>query len=133
MAKFKGKNLSLTIDAVEFSAEGTQVVLNNEEADEDSITFAELANGTPVQWFFELTAISDYAVGSIWDTLWENAGASVPYVFKPYGNMAASAEQPHFTGTCTINAKPPVGGTAGETFTFEARLDCDAEPQKVTV
>lgn len=132
--KFKGKNLSLTVDGTEFNADGTEVVLDNEEADDDAITFEDLDSGDAVDWFFAITAVSDYGAGSFWDLLWENAGAdSVAYVFKPYGNTTPSASQPHFTGNVTIPRKPPVGGTAGETWTYEARLDCTAEPTRVIV
>lgn len=133
MAKYKGKDLSLTIDGVEVNLEATSVTLNNEEADTDAVTFAELASGTPLQWFFEIEAVADYGTGSFWSTLWDNSGSTVAFVFKPYGNAAASADQPHFTGNATILAKPPVGGAANEVFTFEARLDVDGEPAKVTV
>lgn len=132
MAKYKGKDLSLTIDGVEVALEGTSVVLENEEADTDAVTFAELASGTPLQWFFTITAVADYGDGSLWSTLWDNAGSEVAFVFKPYGNTTASTAQPHFTGNCTITAKPPVGGSANEVFTFEARLDVDGEPVRVT-
>lgn len=132
MAKYKGKDLSLTIDGVEVNLEATSVTLNNEEADTDAVTFAELAAGTPMQWFFEIEAVADYGTGSLWDTLWTQSGSSVAFVFKPYGNVAPSPTQPHFTGNATILAKPPVGGSANEVFTFDARLDVDGEPQKVT-
>lgn len=132
MAKFKGKNLSLMIGTKEVNLDGTSVVLDNEEADTDAITFAELAAGTPLQWFFTLSAVADYATGTLWDYLWSNAGSSVSFVFKPYGNAVASATQPHFTGTTTINSKPPIGGSANEVFTFEARLDVAGEPVKKT-
>lgn len=125
MAKYKGKDLSLTIDAVEVNLEGTSVVLDNEEADTDAVTFAELASGTPLQWFFTVAAVADYNAGSVWSLLWDNAGSTVPFVLRPYG---VGAGKPEFTGTCTINAKPPVGGAANEVFTFEARLDVDGEP-----
>lgn len=129
--KYDGKNLSLTFDAQEFNADGTAVVLDNEEADSDATTFAELASGDARQWFFSLTAIGDYSAGSIWDLLWENSGAEVPFVFKPYGNAPASPAQPHFTGNAKVVSKPPIGGTAGETWTFEARLDVDGVPTRV--
>lgn len=131
--KYNGKNLSLTFNGIEFKADGTAVVLDNEEGDQDAITFADLAGGDTRQWFFQLTALGDYAAGSIWDTLWVNSGATVPFVFKPYGNAAATAAEPHFTGTATVVAKPPIGGTAGETWTFEARLDVVGVPARVTV
>jgi len=132
MAKYNGKNLSLTIDTKEVNLEGTSIVLDNEEADTDSVTFAELASGTPLQWFFTITAVADYGSGSFWSTLWDGAGTTVPFVFKPYGNATASTSQPHFTGTATINAKPPIGGSANETFTFEARLYVVGEPVRKT-
>lgn len=129
--KYNGKDLALTFDAIEFNADGTAVVLDNEEADQEAVTFAEVGAGDTRQWFFQLTAIGDYAAGSIWDMLWDNSGATVPFVFKPYGNAVATAAQPHFTGDCTVVAKPPIGGTAGETWTFEARLDVDGVPTRV--
>lgn len=133
MAKYKGKDLSLTINAQEVNVEATSVVLQNEEADEDAVTFAELAAGSANQWFFEITATSDYGSTSFWSLLWDNAGSSVAYVFKPYGNATPTTAQPHFTGNVTITSKPPIGGTANEVFTFEIRLDCDEEPTRVTV
>lgn len=131
MAKYKGKDLSLTIDGVEVNVEGTSVTLENEEADTDAVTFAELASGTPMQWFLSLTAVADYGTGSIWTTLWDESGNDLEFVFKPYGNETPSATQPHFTGTATVLAKPPVGGSANEVFTFEARLDVVGEPTRV--
>lgn len=131
MAKYKGKDLSLLIDGEEVNLEATSVNLENEEADTDAVTFAELASGTPLQWFFTVEAVADYGSGSFWSSLWDNSGTDVAFVFKPYGNATATAAQPHFTGTCTINAKPPIGGTANEVFTFEARLDVEGEPTRV--
>lgn len=128
MGKYKGKDLSLTIDGEEINLEATTVVLENEDADTDATTFGELGGGTPKQWFFSITAVADYGTGSFWTTLWENSGSDVEFVLKPHGNAVASATQPHFTGTCTINAKPPIGGSANEVFTFEARLDVVGEP-----
>lgn len=131
MAKYKGKDLSLTFEGEQVNDEITAVVLNNEEADADAVTFAEIAGGDAVQWFFEITSVSDYGTGSFWTFLWENAGATVDYVFRPYGNTTASAAQPHFTGSAVVVSKPPIGGTANETFTFETRLDCTNAPTRV--
>lgn len=132
MAKYKGKDLSLTIDGEEVNVEATSVTLENEEADTDAVTFAELGSGNPVQWFFTITAVADYGTGSLWTNLWDNAGSEVPFVFKPYGNSTATTAQPHFTGDAVIVSKPPIGGTANEVFTFEARLDVVDAPERVT-
>jgi len=131
MAKYRGKDLSLMFGTEEINVEATSVNLSNEEADSDAVTFAELASGTPVQWFFEIEAVADYGTDSFWTYLWDNAGDTVAFTFKPYGNATASATQPHFTGNATIVSKPPVGGTANEVFTFEARLDVVGEPTRV--
>lgn len=133
MAKFKGKDLSLMFGTQEVNAEATQVVLQNEEADSDAVTFAEVSAGAAVQWFFELTATSDYGATSLWTFLWDNSGQDVTFTFKPYGNATPTTSQPHFTGTANVVSKPPIGGTANETFTFEARLDVVGEPTRVTV
>lgn len=131
--KYNGKNLSLMFDGTEeFSAEGTSVTLDNEEAEGDTVTFEELGAGSARTWFFTVNAIADYGTDSFWTLLWDNSGQDIAYLFKPYGNTTASPTEPHFSGTCTVLAKPPIGGTAGETWAFEARLDCTAEPTRVT-
>jgi hypothetical protein len=127
--KYNGKSLSLTINSIEYNMDATSVVLNNEEADSDTTTFADLAAGGAVQWFFEIEAVSDFGTGSLWNYVWANAGTSaVPFVFKPYGNATALPAKPHFTGTLNVGAKPAIGGAAGETFTFEVRFDVDGTP-----
>lgn len=135
MAKYKGNNLSLVFTqgvlTEEVNLEATSVVLANEEGDDDEVTFAELASGANVQWYFEITATSDYAAATWWTFCWEKAGQTATFVFKPYGNASASASQPHFTGSVTMGAKPGVGGAAGETWTFEKRMDLVGEPTRV--
>lgn len=133
MARYKGKDLSLTFDTEEINLEASSVILDNEDADDDDVTFAELADGTPKQWFFTITARSNYGTGSFWSFCWDEVGAEVAFLFKPYGNAAASPAQPHFSGTAVVAAKPPIGGEAGETFTFESRLDVEGEPLRITV
>lgn len=127
--KYKGNGLSLTINAIEYNMDATSVILNNEEADNDTQTFADLAAGGALQWFFEVEAVSDFGTGSLWNYVWANSGTTaVPFVFKPYGNATATPAKPHFTGTLKVGPKPAVGGQAGEVFTFEARFDVDGTP-----
>ena len=125
--KYDGKDLSFTVDGTEFNADGTSVLMDSEDADTDGLTFAELANGTPQQWFFQITALQDYAADTFWRMLWDNAGSEVAFVFGPKGSVVA-AGKPTFTGTLTIPRKPPVGGDAGTTWTYDLRLDIDGEP-----
>lgn len=135
--KFKGKNLSFLVDGEEFNADGTSVVLDWEDADEDTVTFAEFtASGgnTPQKAFFQLTAVSDYAAGTFWSTLYDAAaaGEEIAFTFKPYGNSTPTTAQPHWTGEVTVPKKPAIGGEAGTTWTYESRLDCVDEPVRVT-
>ena len=130
--KYKGKSLSIMVGTKEYNMDLTSVILQNEEADDDATTFADLALGGSVQWFFEMEAVADYSEDSLWSFLWAEAGATeVAFLFKPYGNASATASQPHFSGTLNVGSKPPIGGAAGEVFTFEARLDVNAAPLKV--
>lgn len=127
--KFKGKGLSIMVNAIEYSMDATSVVLENEEADSDLTTFADLAAGGAVQFYFTVNGVADYATGSLWRYLWDNSGTSdVAFIFKPYGNPTATPAKPHFTGTLNVGAKPAVGGTAGDNFTFEARVDVNGTP-----
>lgn len=130
--KYRGKDLSLTFEGDEVNLEATAVLMDNEDADSDAITFAELADGDALQWFFAITAVSDYGASSFWTFCWDNAGEDVDFVFKPYGNATPTTAQPHFTGTATVNKKPPVGGEAGSVFTFETRFDIQGVPVRVT-
>ena len=130
MAKYKGKDLSFLFGTQEVNVEATVVRLDNEEADNDAVTFAELSQGGGRQWFLEVEAVSDYGTSSLWTYLWDNAGDEVTFTFKPYGNTTATASQPHFTGTCVLGPKPSVGGEAGEVFAFEYRADVVGEPVK---
>lgn len=131
MAKYKGNNLSLMFGTKEVKVEATSVLLTNEEADNDAVTFADVAAGGAVQWYFEIEAVADYGDGTFWDYLWENAGNTVAFTFKPYGNTTASVSQPHFTGNVTLGPKPSIGGQAGEVFTYSTRMDLTAEPTRV--
>lgn len=128
--KFKGKNLSFTIAGTEYNGDITSVTLANEEADDDVTTFADLSAGGNVAWTIEVEGVSDYGSTSLWSYCWANAGSEAAFVFKPYGNVTASTTQPHFTGTLIVRAKPAVGGTAGETFTFEYTFDVKGAPTK---
>lgn len=125
--KYNGKNLSLTVDGIEFNADGTSVILDSEDADTESVTFAELENGTPQQWFFQLTTLQDYDATTFWRMLWDNAGSEVAFVFAPKG-LPVAAGVPTVSGTLTIPRKPSIGGDAGTNWTSDVRLDVIGEP-----
>lgn len=134
--RIKGRQLALIIDGVNYWADQTACVLDNEEGDEDTVTFEDAAAaGGARQYFLSLTALQSTAGDSFWRYCWDNTGEDVPFVYAPHGNAAASATQPHFTGTCTIGPRPAIGGEAGRdvTYTFETRFDVIGTPALVTV
>ena len=58
----------------------------------------------------------------------------IAYVFKPYGNAAAaSAAQPWFTGSVTLDQPPPIGGDAQVTWAFSTRLDVHRQADQAGV
>lgn len=132
--RIKGKGLSFTTGATndEWKCELLAVVLQNEEADSDVTTFCDLDEGGARQWFIEGEGLSNYGPDSLWTFLWDNAGQDVEFKLAPYGNATPTAAQPHWTGTVTVGPKPAVGGTAGEVFTIEFRMDLVGEPTRVT-
>jgi hypothetical protein len=131
--KYKGKSLSLLVNSIEYNMDASSVTLENEDGKNDVVTFADVAAGGSVQWFFTIDAVADYATGSLWNYIWANAGATaIAFTFKPYGGTA-SATKPWFTGTLSVGAKPPVGGTADEVFKFTVRFDVIGTPTMVIV
>jgi hypothetical protein len=132
--RIKGSALKLTIDSVDYWADATSVVLENEEATDGATTFADAQAGGARTYYFTVNAIQSTEEESLWRYLWENTGDIVSYVYAPHGNTTASANEPHFTGTVRIPAKPAVGGEAGlnNEYTFEIRLDCQEEPTLTT-
>ena len=131
--RMRGNKLALTFGTpgTDYWADATSVVLENEERSSDVVTFEDAANyGDSRQWFFTLSAIQSTASTSFWRYLWENTGEVVAFTYAPHGNTTATADQPHFLGTCKIGPKPSVGGDAGHdnTYTFETRLDVETGP-----
>lgn len=132
--KYKGASLSLTINSVEYNMDLTSANIVSEDADSGATTFADVAAGGGKDWFLDVAAVSDYGTGSLWNYIWSNAGTTgVAFMLKPYGNSAASAAKPHFSGTLVVPGKPNIGGTADEVFTFETRFELEGEPTMVTV
>lgn len=125
--KYNGKDLTFTVDGTEFNADGTSVVMDSEDADTESTTFADLADGTPQQWFFQLNTLQDFGADTFWRMLWDNAGSELAFVYKPKGGPVGPTK-PEFTGTCKVPRKPSVGGDAGSTWTSDVRLDIVGVP-----
>lgn len=132
--RIKGKSLVFEVDGSEFACDVTSVTLANEEAaDQDAVTFCDASSGTSAQWYLEVSAITSTDADSFWSFLWDNAGTTdVSFTFAPHGNAVPSTTQPHFEGEVTLPTAPAIGGEANSTWTFDVRMDLEAEPTKVT-
>lgn len=132
MARVNGRNLSLVIGGLDVACVSSSVVFDNEDPDADLVTFADITSGNDRRWFFIVTAWQDYAPGTFWTLLWQTpAFTPIAYTFKPYANIgAASASQPWFTGSATLDQPPPLGGDAATTWAFQTRLTCTARPTR---
>lgn len=132
--RIKGTALKLVIDGVDHYADCTSVVLDNEEAAANVVTFADAAAGGSRTFFFTISAIQSTDTTSFWRDLWDSTGTIVDYTYAPHGNTTPTTSQPHFEGTVKIPAKPSIGGEAGidTEYTFEVRMDCQETPTLVT-
>ena len=130
--RMRGNKLALTFGSPgqNYWADATSVVLDNEESEDDVLTYEDAAGAGNRQYFFTVSAIQSTDPSSFWSYVWENEGQSVAFTYAPHGNEVATAEKPHFIGTCKIGAKPAIGGEASRTntYTFETRFDIEGAP-----
>lgn len=132
-ARIKGAALQLSIGspATDYWADCTSVVLDNEEADADIVTFEDAQTpGGARTYFIDLAAIQSTDPDSLWTYIWTQAGVEVAFVYAPHGNETPAPDKPHFTGTVKIGPRPAIGGEAGatNTYTFETRWDVVGVP-----
>ena len=131
----KGKTLFIEIGSEKFECDLTSFVLEKtsppDTGTDGVITFCDASNSAGGNiWVATLEGIqsTDTSAGTagqslhtlIWDTA-AAGGGDLAFVFAPFNNATATAEQPHFTGTLVIEsgAYPTVGGSAGDnSFTW---------------
>ncbi|NTW39348.1 MAG: hypothetical protein HGA44_05565 [Cellulomonadaceae bacterium] len=131
--RIKGKQLALKFGtpAVDYWADTTKCEMNNEKADEDTVTFEDAAvPGGARLYYLDLTGVQSTDTASLWRYIWEHTGEEVPFTYAPHGNAVATPAQPHFVGTIKIGPRPVIGGEAGRdtTFTFDSRWDIVGVP-----
>lgn len=128
-----GRNLQLMFAGLEINCDTTSVLLDNEDADADLVTFGDVIAGNNKVWFFTITGFPHYGAGSFWSLLWDTPPHTpIAYLFNPLVVALPTPALPWFTGTCTVDRKPPIGGDAGTYWTFDARLTCIGVPTRVT-
>lgn len=131
--RIKGVALTLSIGTpvVDYKCDVTACTITNEEADSDVTTFCDAAAGGARQFFLNLTGVQSTDAASLWSYIWDHAGEVVTFLYAPHGNAAASATQPHFTGSVRVGPKPEIGGEAGagNTYTFESQWEIEGTPE----
>lgn len=130
--RIKGVALHLQIGTppVEYKCDVTACTITNEEADEDTVTFCDVEAGDQYDYMLNLTAVQSTDEDSLWSHIWDHSGEEVPFTYAPHGNVAPTANQPHFIGTAKIGPRPEIGGEAGKdnTFTYETAWEIIGKP-----
>jgi len=138
MSALGTRTLTLTIGDTDVTAEISKAVITSGESDADFITFADAATGGKRDYRLDFTAVQDAETGSLWDQVFSNAGDTVSFILRPYGNEEPTAAQPHFTGNATITEPDGdlIGGEANAStsarFVIECSWPLDGKPARVT-
>lgn len=138
MAANGTRNLILEIAGEEVDNQISKGVITAGASDADFISFRESRQGGGRSYTLDFTAVQDHATGSIWDTVWENAGETVAFLMRPYGNDVPSVSQPHYSGNVTVQEPDGdfIGGEANSStsarFTIECSWPLEGKPTKIT-
>lgn len=138
MAALTARSLKITIDGTERYAEVFAATVEADDAEAGSVTFKEASEGGARAYTLAITMTQDMASDSLWTSIWDEAGSDVPVILMPYGNVAASATQPHFSMTASIREPNGtlMGGEADADpltrFETEVEWPLLAKPVRVT-
>lgn len=128
--RIRGKKLGFKLDAKELWPDMSSVELAPVDSD-DSTTFGSIqAGGTTMQ--LKITGIQSTAKTSLWRTLFDNVGKTVPFMLAVHGNEIPSEDQPHIEGTCTIEKPPPLSTEVNTTSSFDLELPVETWEMKKT-
>jgi len=138
MAALGTNKLTLLIDGEERDCEVSVAEITNAETESDFVSFCDAASGGGRDWALHIVAIQDPGnPDSLFNLTWDMTGTDVEVLVRPYGNAAASASQPHFSGTVTVKYPDGVllGGEADASqsakFTFDAEWPFLAKPTRI--
>lgn len=137
MAAVGTRTLTVSIDSTDYTAAVSTCEVTSAETDSDFTSFTDAAAGGKRDYKLHIVAVQDHESASFWDKIWSTTGSTVDYLIKPYGNAAASATQPHYTGEAIVSEPDGVllGGeadaSASARFTIEVEWACLDKPTKV--
>jgi len=139
MAALGTNKLTITIDGVERACEVSVAEITSAETESDFVAFCDAAAGGGRDWGLHIVATQDPGdPDSLFNLTWDLAGTEVDVLVRPYGNAVASATQPHFSGTVTVQYPDGVvlGGEADAStsarFTMDMEWPFTAKPERIT-
>jgi hypothetical protein len=115
---------------VDYWMDFQKVALTNDDSDNGTTTFYDAAHGGSRLWYFDVTVVQSTETTSAWRWMWDKVGQEVAFTYAPHGNATATADQPHFIGTCKVKHRPVLGGEAqveGD-YTADAQIDIIGTP-----
>ena len=118
--RIKATNISFKIGATEYACDANLVELTLNDAPGDVQTFCEVRTGG--EWKLQLDGVTSGDATSLYRILWANFGTDVAFTIAPSGNATATASQPHYTGTVTFDALPPLSLNSGDVVKFSVTL-----------
>lgn len=119
--RIKANSIIFKIAAVDYAFDTTKVELTLGDADGGAPrTFCQPE--AEQQWQLSVEGLMSGQAASLYRALFAAYETDVAFIIAPHGNAVASATQPHYTGTVTINNLPPVSLNPGETAAFSIQL-----------
>jgi hypothetical protein len=120
-SRIKANSIIFKIGGVDYAYDTTKVSLELSDADGGAPrTFCQPEAEQQYQLSIEGTMSGQAA--SLYRALYAAYETDVAFILAPGGNATASATQPHYTGTVTINNLPPIALDPGQTAVFSVQL-----------
>lgn len=114
MTQVNKRHAVLLVDDTDYTAAISTAKITSAETDSDFVSFAQAAAGGGRDYFLAMTLVQDPAADSLWDLMWAQGGADLPFELWPNGKPVdeiATTAKPRFTGTVTV--KDPDGDVLG--------------------
>ena len=113
------RNITLTIDGVDYSPQVNMVELTLGDAPGGVQTFTEVRPDG--EWALQIDAYYSQDGDSLNRLLFAEFGNEIPFVINP-GGGTIGADNPAYTGTLIVNELPPLSLTSNEEVSFSVTL-----------
>lgn len=138
MARVTPRLISLEVETIDRSDEISKAIITAGASDSDFMSFLAARSGGTRDYTLSMTIAQDHASGTLWDLIWTGAGTEVEGIYAPYGNVAPSTSQPHYSFVAVVSE--PDGDFLGAEATdstsavavIEVAWELTAKPTKIT-